>query len=214
MRTAYEAAHAQPVTAPEAPRQVDWPYTSFGPIGKVAERKDVNDLDAVFVRFENGVRLTVKSTKLREDQVLVAVRFGQGLENMPADHQTITWAGGAFAEGGLRQITADDAERALTGQVYGVGFGAEPDAFVLEGEHPHQRRADPAAGAGGLRGRSGLAAGGVPAAEGARRDAGGPVRGHRQRPALARPRRPPARRRPPLDLPHRGPTSALPAPTS
>jgi zinc protease len=133
VRTAYEAAHAQPVTAPEAPRQVDWPYTSFGPIGKVAERKDVSDLDAVFVRFENGVRLTVKSTKLRADQVLVAVRFGQGLEAMPADRQTITWAAGAFAEGGLRQITADDAERALTGQVYGVGFGAQPDAFVLEG---------------------------------------------------------------------------------
>ncbi|HEX3408424.1 MAG TPA: insulinase family protein, partial [Caulobacteraceae bacterium] len=133
VRAAYQTAHAQPVTAPEAPRQVDWPYTSFGPVGKVAERKDVNDLDAVFVRFENGVRLTVKSTKLRQDQVLVSVRFGQGLENMPADRQTITWAGGAFAEGGLRQITADDAERALTGQVYDVGFGAEPDAFVLEG---------------------------------------------------------------------------------
>jgi zinc protease len=133
VRTAFDGAHAQPVTAPEAPRQVDWPYTSFGPAGKVAERKDINDLDAVFVRFENGVRLTVKSTKLREDEVLVSVRFGQGLESLPADHQTITWAGGAFAEGGLRQITADDAERALTGQVYNVGFGAEPDAFELEG---------------------------------------------------------------------------------
>jgi zinc protease len=133
VRTAYEAAHAQAVTAPEAPKQVDWPYTSFGPVGKVADRKDVSDLDAVFVRFDNGVRLTVKSTKLRQDQVLVSVRFGQGLEDMPSDRQTITWAGGAFAEGGLRQITADDAERALTGQVYDVGFGAEPDAFVLEG---------------------------------------------------------------------------------
>src|SRR6185437_940625 len=133
VRTAYESAHAQAVTAPEAPKQVDWPYTTFGPAGKVAERKDVSDLDAVFVRFENGVRLTVKSTKLRQDQVLVSVRFGQGLESLPADHQTITWAGGAFAEGGLRQITADQAERALTGQVYGVGFGAGPDAFELEG---------------------------------------------------------------------------------
>ncbi|HEY1427110.1 MAG TPA: insulinase family protein, partial [Caulobacteraceae bacterium] len=133
VKAVYEATRARPVTAPEAPRQVDWPYTSFGPAGKVAERNDVNDLDAVFVRFENGVRLTVKSTKLRKDQVLVAVRFGQGLESLPANRQTITWAGGAFAEGGLRQISANDAERALTGQVYGVQFGAEPDAYVLEG---------------------------------------------------------------------------------
>jgi len=133
IRAAYQEADARPVTAPEAPRQVDWPYTSFGPVGKVAERKDISDLDTVFVRFENGVRLTVKSTKLRKDQVLVAVRFGNGLASLPANRQTITWAGGAFAEGGLRQISANDAERALTGQVYGVSFGAEPDAYVLEG---------------------------------------------------------------------------------
>jgi zinc protease len=134
VRTAYEADRNQPVTAPEAPHQVDWPYTTFGPIGKVAERKDVDDLDTVFVRFQNNVRLTVKSTKLREDQVLVKVRFGDGLAGMAPDRQTITWAGGAFSEGGLRQISADDTERALAGQVYGVSFNAESDAFTLAGD--------------------------------------------------------------------------------
>jgi zinc protease len=133
IRAAYQADRAHPVTAPEAPRQIDWPYTTFGPIGKVAERKDVADLDAVFVRFQNGVRLTVKSTKLREDQVLVKVRFGQGLAGLPPDQQTITWASGAFPEGGLRQISADDAERALAGQVYSAGFDAESDAYTLAG---------------------------------------------------------------------------------
>jgi zinc protease len=133
VRTAFEASRATPVTAPEAPRQVDWPYTSFGPSGKVADRNDVNDLDAVFVRFDNGVRLTVKSTKFRQDQILVKVRFGDGLASMTPDHQTITWAGSAFAEGGLRQISADDSERALAGVVYGVNFGAAADAFELSG---------------------------------------------------------------------------------
>jgi zinc protease len=133
IRVAFDAARNRPLAPPEAPRQVDWPYTTFGPIGKVAERQDIPDLDAVFVRFENGVRLTVKSTKLRDDQVLVKVRFGEGLKGMPADRQSITWAGGAFAEGGLRQISADDAERALAGQVYGVSFDAEPDAYTLAG---------------------------------------------------------------------------------
>jgi len=133
VRTAFEAARATPVTAPDAPRQVDWPYSSFGPAGKVADRKDVNDLDAVFIRFDNGVRLTVKSTKFREDQILVQVRFGDGLAGMAPDRQTITWAGGAFSEGGLRQISADDSERALAGMVYGVNFGAAADAFQLSG---------------------------------------------------------------------------------
>jgi zinc protease len=133
IRAAFETAKAGAVSPPDAPRQVDWPYPSFGPAGKVTERKDVNDLDTVFVRFDNGVRLTVKSTKFRDDQVLVRVRFGDGLEALPADRQSITWAGGAFAEGGLRQISADDTERALTGKVYGVSFGAESDAFSLAG---------------------------------------------------------------------------------
>ena len=133
VRTAFEAARATPVTAPDAPRQVDWPYASFGPSGRVADRKDVTDLDTVFVRFDNGVRLTVKSTKFREDQILVQVRFGDGLAGMAPDSQTITWAGSAFAEGGLRQISADDSERALAGMVYGVNFGAASDAFQLSG---------------------------------------------------------------------------------
>jgi zinc protease len=134
IRTAFQAAQAQPVTAPEAPRQVSWPYTTFGPDGKVAERKDIADLDTVFVRFENGVRLTVKPTKFRQDQVLVKVRFGGGLSALPADRQTITWAGSAFPEGGLKQISADDSERALAGIVYGAGFAAEADSFSLSGD--------------------------------------------------------------------------------
>jgi zinc protease len=65
-----------------------WPYSSFGPTGKVAEQKDVTDLDAVFVRFENGVRLTVKPTKFRDDQVVVKVRAGHGLLDMASDKQS------------------------------------------------------------------------------------------------------------------------------
>ncbi len=133
IRTAFEAARTTPVTAPEAPRQVDWPYTTFGPSGKVVDRKDVTDLDTVMVKFDNGVRLTVKSTKFRQDQILVRVRFGDGLAGMAPDRQTITWAGSAFAEGGLRQISAEDSERALTGVVYGVNFGAAAASFELSG---------------------------------------------------------------------------------
>ena len=134
LKTAFQAAVATPVTAPEAPHQVDWPYTDFGTPGKVADRQDVTDLDTVFIRFENGVRLTIKPTKFRDDQVLVKVRVGNGLEGLAPDRQTMTWAGQAFSEGGLKQITADDAERALAGQVFSMNFAAEDDAFALSGE--------------------------------------------------------------------------------
>jgi len=133
LRDAFKSAEAVRVGPPEAPRVIDWPYADFGTPGKVAEQKEITDLDTVFVRFENGVRLTVKQTKFRDDQVLVRVRVGDGLQSLAPDRQSMAWASGALAEGGLRQISADDAERALAGQVYGMTLTFDDDAFVLAG---------------------------------------------------------------------------------
>lgn len=121
------------VTAPEGPRQVVWPYESFGAPGKVAERTDVVDLDTAFVRFENGVRLTVKPTKFRDDQLLVKVRIGGGMTTLPADQQSMSWAGSSVIEGGLAKIDSEDMERVLVSKVYGARFGIEDDAFTLSG---------------------------------------------------------------------------------
>jgi zinc protease len=130
---AYDEVRAQPVTPPAAPGVTAWPYSSFGPTGKVAEQKDVTDLDAVFVRFENGVRLTVKPTKFRDDQVVVKVRAGHGLLDMASDKQSPLWSGSAFVEGGLKQISAQDIERVLTGKIWNAQLGVEDDAFTLNG---------------------------------------------------------------------------------
>jgi zinc protease len=130
---AYVASGKTPVLAPAAPGVTAWPYASFGPIGAVAEQKDVTDLDTVFVRFANGVRLTVKPTKFRDDQILVKARIGHGLLDLPADAQNPLWAGSAYIEGGLKQISAQDMERVLNGKVWNAGLGVEDDAFSLSG---------------------------------------------------------------------------------
>ncbi|MBO9545595.1 insulinase family protein [Caulobacter sp.] len=130
---AYDELKSQPVTPPAAPGVTVWPYSTFGPTGKVAEQKDVTDLDTVFVRFENGVKLTVKPTKFRDDQVLVKVRAGHGLLDMPSDKQSSLWSASAFIEGGLKQISSQDMERVLTGKIWNANLGVEDDAFVLSG---------------------------------------------------------------------------------
>jgi len=130
---AYDEIKSQPVTPPAAPGVTVWPYSSFGPSGKVAEQKEVSDLDTVFVRFENGVKLTVKPTKFRDDQVLVKVRTGRGLLDMPSDRQSSLWSASAFIEGGLKQISSQDMERVLTGKIWNASLGVEDDAFVLSG---------------------------------------------------------------------------------
>jgi zinc protease len=129
----YQQAQKLAVNAPAAPHEVTWPYESFGQAGKVAETKEVTDLDTVFVRFENGVRLTIKPTKFRADEVLVRVNIGHGLQQLPKDRQSLAWFGNAFIEGGLKQIDNEDTERVLASKTYGARFGFGDDAFVLSG---------------------------------------------------------------------------------
>ncbi len=130
---ALKASQGVEVTPPEAPRQTAWPYGTFGAPSKVVEEREVTDLDTVFVRFENGVRLTVKPTKFRDDQVLVKVGLGHGQMSLPGDRQTTTWASSAIIEGGLQQISTEDMEQVLAGKVYGANFGVDDEAFVLSG---------------------------------------------------------------------------------
>ena len=131
---AFQAAEKAPVTAPAAPTQVSWPYESFGAPGKVVETRDITDLDTTFIRFENGVRLTVKPTKFSADQVLVRVNIGHGLADLPRDRQSLRWASDALIEGGLKKISSEDMERVLAAKVFSARFGMMDDAFVLSGQ--------------------------------------------------------------------------------
>ena len=129
----YASAQKMAVSAPAPLRQVVWPYASFGEAGAVVETRDVTDLDTVFVRYANGVRLTVKPTKFRDDEVLVRVNVGSGLQALPKDRQTLGFFGNALIEGGLKQIDNEDTERVLAAKVYGARFGIDDDAFTFSG---------------------------------------------------------------------------------
>lgn len=131
--SALESSRKTAVAEPAAPSEVAWPYASFGAAGKVAETTDVTDMDATFVRFENGVRLTVKPTKFKDDEILVRVNVGGGRLDLPKDRENLSWASAAFVEGGLKQISAEDMERVLASKVYGAQFGVGDDAFVFSG---------------------------------------------------------------------------------
>ncbi len=133
VQAVYAASRGAGIAPAKAAAAATWPYTDFGEPGKVVERREVADLDTVFVRFANGVRLTVKPTKFRDDEVRVKVRAGGGLASLPPGRQTMSWAGRALIEGGLARISADDTERALASSVYGAEYHLEDDAFALTG---------------------------------------------------------------------------------
>lgn len=130
---AFEASRRMAVDPPPAAGTTTWPYESFGPAGTVVARSAAADLQTTFVQFENGVRLTVKPTAFRDDQVLVRVNIGGGLLALPADQPSYAWAASAVTEGGLEQITAEDMEMVLADKVYGARFGIAEDAFAFTG---------------------------------------------------------------------------------
>lgn len=130
---ALAASQAVAVQASSAPSAASWPYQSFGAPGQVAEQREVADLDTAFVRFANGVRLTVKPTKFRDDQVLVRVNVGEGMAALPADKQSMAWSASSLIEGGLKQISAEDMERVLADRVYGARFTVGEDGLALTG---------------------------------------------------------------------------------
>jgi zinc protease len=131
---AYDSSRKVAVAPPVAQSRIAWPYESFGSAGKVAERREYKEIGATHVRFANGVRLTVRPSATRKEQVLVSARFGEGRLAIPRDRTSPEWAlGTAFTFGGTGKLDADAVNRALTGKLVGASFGVDDDRFVLSG---------------------------------------------------------------------------------
>nr|WP_314443874.1 insulinase family protein [uncultured Sphingomonas sp.] len=131
---AYEASRKVAVAPPVVQQRIAWPYERFGTPGTVAERRDYPEIGATHVRFANGVRLTVRPSASRKEQILVSVRLGDGRLAMPRDRTSPEWAlGSAFTFGGTGKLDADAVNRALTGKLVGASFGVDDDRFVLAG---------------------------------------------------------------------------------
>ena len=127
-----------PIPAPfAAPRGMaqGWPYDDFGKPGAVAERREVADLGVSFIRFQNGVRLTVKPQAFSAGQVQVRVGVADGRLDLPRDHMTPYWAadGGVIDASGSRAIDRTGMRQALADKVYSMSFVTADDGFIFSG---------------------------------------------------------------------------------
>jgi len=131
---ALNQSRAVAVTAGATLAAKTWPYDNFGPAGQVAERREEADIATTFVRFANGVRLTVKPTTFRDDEIDVAVRVGDGRLSMPTDRMSVSWAApSAFIEGGLAALNAEEIDDILRSRIVGSAISIDDDAVVLAG---------------------------------------------------------------------------------
>jgi hypothetical protein len=114
LASTYAADRASPIEA--APEPVASAYHDFGEPGKLANRQDVIDLDTVFVRFENGVRLTIKPTKFRPGEVDVRVRSPGGARLAGSDAGALSWPLASLVDGSSATIALDDDAVAISGR--------------------------------------------------------------------------------------------------
>jgi len=129
-----EASRLVPVAAPAAQADLEWPYAGFGAPGVVQSRAELDAIGATVVTFANGVRLTVKPTDFRDEQILVNVRTGLGELGMPADRiDPQGLAPLVFTAGGVGRLSADEMSRVLNGRIYSASFAIGGDSYVLSG---------------------------------------------------------------------------------
>jgi zinc protease len=130
---AFAEAETAPIAAAKDHDAKAWTHTAFGPAGQVVEQREIADLGVTFVRFANGVRLTVKPTAFRKDQTYVAIHFNHGRLALPKDRDSATWLMGGFVPGGLNDLTYDDVQQVLASKTVSVGLSLDDDSFTLQG---------------------------------------------------------------------------------
>ncbi len=130
---AFAAAETAPIGAAQDHAAKAWTHTQFGAVGQVVEQRDIPDLGVTFVRFANGVRLTVKPTAFSKDQIDVAVHFNHGRLALPKDRDSATWLMNGFVQGGLTDLTYDDMKQVLASKAVSIGLGLGDDSFTLQG---------------------------------------------------------------------------------
>lgn len=136
LKATLAAAMAAPVSPPAATAAMAWPYTKFGPSGRIVDRKELPDLGVTVVRFANGTTATLRPTP-GTGQVLFNLAFGAGMGGLPEGRDHALWllsqSPQTFVLGGLGKADLADINDALVGKSIGVSLVSSQDRFHLTG---------------------------------------------------------------------------------
>jgi zinc protease len=112
-----------------------WPYTQFGKPSAIVKREEIKDLGLTELTYANGLKVIIKPTKFKENEIGITVRFSGGLASLsPASHPPVFEAESlGISEGGLGKLTAAEMKDTLTGKIVGIDFGIDEDATNLSG---------------------------------------------------------------------------------
>ena len=133
--SAYNKSKKIKVSKPVKPKSVVFPYLPEPEIkGLIVRRKNISDIGIVQIDFENGVRLNLKKTDFKANEVLVNLTFGSGKSVEPPDRPGLSaLSTKVINESGLGMLSKEEIERATAGKNTSVGFHVGEDNFSIKG---------------------------------------------------------------------------------
>lgn len=130
----YQASRAVAVAAPVARDEKAFAYTDFGPVGTIAEDRQITDLGIRTIRFANGVLLNLKKTDFEDNRIRYSLRIDGGELSFGKDKAPLArLMSGAYVSGGLQAHGIEDLRSLLAGTTVSAGFGVADNYFGSSG---------------------------------------------------------------------------------
>lgn len=132
-------AMSQSVTPYAAVATKPWPYTDFGPAKTPISQAENKIFGFTQHVYANGLKLNIKPTSFKDDQILIQVRFGGGLERLPPNTEAPVTVAVNFAQtgglvnGGLGKLTVDELRKTLAGKTVSANYDLSEHAAHLSG---------------------------------------------------------------------------------
>ena len=102
--------------------------------GRVVRKVEDADIGVIRMDFENQVRLNMKPTDFKANQVTAEIRFGRGESAEPADQPALCELGEAVLnESGFGAMKKEELRLALAGKKASAVFSVAEDRFSLSG---------------------------------------------------------------------------------
>lgn len=133
LRSAFAEAMALPIAPPADNGALAFGYDDFGTPGVVVSDTVEPRLGLRYIRFDNGVRLTLKQTTIREDRIAFSLAIDGGDLMNTADEPLRVALVDSLSLGGLGRHSQDELTSVLAGRSVGLGLSSAPDAFTTSG---------------------------------------------------------------------------------
>ncbi|MFZ1983163.1 MAG: insulinase family protein [Desulfatitalea sp.] len=132
----YQQSHQLPVLPPVEPAAARFPYLPEpSSSGAVASRTRMEDLGIEQVTFANGLRMVLKRTAFKENEVLAHLTFGGGRSSEPADRPGLALVTAEAAnEAGFGAMDRVALENALAGRLAKVSLDITENLFAINGQ--------------------------------------------------------------------------------